>query len=101
VDIPKAAWTALIPTFAATLNIMAPGEHHSNKNPRTALPFFTDKFASGGEYETEYHAEVQDIEDTLMNAVTNAETAITVVTPIKDEFLALLNGITDNFEIID
>jgi hypothetical protein len=101
VDIPKAAWTALIPTFAATLNIMAPGEHHSNKNPRTALPFFTDKFASGGEYETEYHAEVQDIEDTLMNAVTNAETAITVVTPIKDEFLALLNVITAKFETID
>jgi hypothetical protein len=101
VDIPKAAWTALIPTFAATLNIMAPGEHHSNKNPRTALPFFTDKFASGGEYETEYHGEVQEIGDTLINAVTTAETAISEVTPIKDDFLALLNGITNNFETID
>jgi hypothetical protein len=101
VDIPKAAWTALIPTFATPLNLMAPGEHPNNINPRTALPFFTDKFASGGEYETEYHAEVQDIEDTLMNAVTNAETAITEVTPIKDEFLALLNGITAKFETID
>jgi hypothetical protein len=36
-----------------------------------------------------------------MNAVTNAETAITVVTPIKDAFLALLNGITANFDTID
>ena len=56
--------------------MMAPGEHAGDQNPRTGIPFFTDKFNSGGEYETAYNGEVQEIGDTLINAVTNAETAI-------------------------
>jgi hypothetical protein len=54
---------------------MAPGLQRDHK-PRTGIPFFTDKFNSGGEYETDYHGEVQEIGDMLINAVTNAETAI-------------------------
>ena len=70
-------------------------------NLRTGLPSFTDKFSSGGYYETEYKREVQEIGDTLINAVTEAETAISEVDSIKDAFLALLNGITEKFETID
>jgi len=78
-----------------------PWTTHESTKSENWITIFTDKFSSGGYYETEYKREVQEIGDTLINAVTEAETAISEVDSIKDAFLALLNGITEKFETID